>query len=85
MQTIPIYIAAVHRVHAAGSGDELIPFASSCPTCGHQRLQTGYTRDALTRLLRLAADIDAHCITCDSLWTITSGERVDIVKVLVCC
>lgn len=81
METIAIYIAAVRR--AKSCGRELIAFVSSCPICGHQRLQSTYTRDALIRLLKRGRDIDASCITCDVLWSINDCERADIVRALV--
>ena len=81
METIAIYIAAAPR--ASSRGRELIAFVSLCPICGHQRLQSAYTCDALIRLLKVGRDIDATCITCDALWSINDCERADIVRTLV--
>ena len=81
METIAIYIAAVRRANSSGRG--LIAFVSLCPICGHQRLQSAYTRDALIRLLKAGRDIDASCIICDALWSINDCERADIVRALV--
>jgi redox-regulated HSP33 family molecular chaperone len=58
------------------------PFASECPKCGAERVQTGYARDELTELLDEGADIEAFCISCDEHWQISTEERADLVRAL---
>jgi hypothetical protein len=64
------------------SSDEAVPFEWTCPKCGQQRIQGGYTR----ALLRLSLDgghkIDAYCSGCDALWVIGPQERVEIARAL---
>ena len=50
-------------------------FASTCPGCGHQRLQHGHTRRALTRSIEAREIIDAYCLDCDMVWAVTFEER----------
>jgi hypothetical protein len=57
-----------------------IPFASPCPSCGRQRLQDGYTRRALLRLLNTGAPIKGYCIACDAFWPVSDIERVVIAE-----
>ena len=61
---------------------KVITFVSTCPACGHQRLQDGYTRRALIRLLAMSHTIDAYCITCDVLWPISAQERVVMARAI---
>ena len=61
---------------------QLITFFSSCPTCGHQQLQDGYTRAALVRLLERGRIIEAYCLTCDMLWPVAPAERVALARIL---
>ena len=53
-----------------------ITFVSTCPACGHQRLQDAYTRRGITRLLETGHTVDAYCVTCDVLWPLSAQERV---------
>ena len=57
-------------------------FSSECPTCGHERLLTGYARDELVELLRAGAEIEGYCISCDERWSISTEERADLVRAL---
>ena len=59
-----------------------VTFVSTCPACGHQRLQNGYTRRALVKLLETNHTIDAYCVTCDVLWPVSAPERVVIAKAI---
>jgi hypothetical protein len=52
-----------------------ISFVSTCPKCGHERLQRGYTRRALFSLLDTRRTVDAYCTVCNVCWPITEGER----------
>jgi len=59
-----------------------VTFVSTCPACGHQRLQNGYTRRALGKLLETNHTIDAYCVTCDVLWPVSAPERVVIARAI---
>jgi len=50
-------------------------FVSVCPKCGHPRLQHGYTRRILARLLNMRRKIDAYCMDCNVCWPISESER----------
>lgn len=52
-----------------------ITFLSTCPKCGHDRLQCGYTRRVLFNLLNARRKIDAYCIACNVCWEISASER----------
>jgi hypothetical protein len=58
------------------------PISSECPSCGHERVQPGYTRDELAELLRTGAEIEAYCISCDEHWNLSTDERADIARAL---
>jgi len=62
--------------------NEPILFMSRCPGCGHRRLQDGYTRRVLLRLLNTHSKIEAYCVTCDLFWQISSLERSGITIAL---
>jgi hypothetical protein len=62
--------------------NEPIPFMSRCPGCGQRRLQDGYTRRVLLRLLNTHARIEGYCVTCDEFWPISALERAGIVIAL---
>ena len=57
-----------------------ITFVSTCPKCGHGRLQHGYTRRTLFSLLNAHRNIDAYCIVCNVCWPISETERHAIWK-----
>jgi hypothetical protein len=59
-----------------------ITFFSTCPTCGHQQFQHGYTRTALTRRLERGRIIEAYCPNCDVLWPIRPEERAAMAKAI---
>jgi len=59
--------------------NEPIPFMSRCPSCGERRLQDGYTRRALLRLVNTHGSIEAYCIVCDGFWPVSALERAGIV------
>ena len=61
---------------------ELAPFSCECPTCGHDRVQTGYTREELLQLLEDGAEIEAFCISCDHYWSGSTEERADLARTL---
>ena len=50
-------------------------FVSTCPKCGHGRLQHGYTRRTLFDLLSTRRNIDAYCSVCNVCWPISESER----------
>jgi hypothetical protein len=50
-------------------------FVSTCPNCGHRRLQHGYTRRTLVKLLSTRRKIDAYCSLCNVCWPISESER----------
>jgi hypothetical protein len=57
-----------------------IAFLSTCPSCGHPRLQAGYTRGLLRRLIDIDHVIEAYCLACDALWPISTQERAVLCK-----
>jgi len=52
-----------------------IAFASTCPKCGEERSQHGYTHRILLSLLNRRSNIDAYCIECNVCWPISEAER----------
>jgi hypothetical protein len=66
----------------AGTVEGIIPFVSSCPSCGHQRIQSDYTRDRLLRLLEADAKICGYCLVCNARWPIGAQERAAIAKAI---
>jgi len=50
-------------------------FLSTCPKCGHERPQLGYTRRVLFSLLVTRRKIDAYCAVCNVCWEISESER----------
>ena len=52
-----------------------ITFVSTCPRCGQERFQHGYTRRILSSLLSRRSTIDAYCIECNVCWPINESER----------
>jgi transcription elongation factor Elf1 len=52
-----------------------IPFLTTCPVCGHPRLQSGYTRRVLRGLIDTNQAIEAYCQACDVYWAIREQER----------
>jgi hypothetical protein len=59
-----------------------ITFVSTCPACGSQRSQNGYTRRAIARLLETGHTIDAYCVPCDVLWPISADERGQMARII---
>jgi len=59
-----------------------ITFVSTCPACGLQRSQNGYTRRAIARLLETSHTIDAYCVPCDVLWPISADERLAMATLI---
>jgi hypothetical protein len=59
-----------------------IAFVSTCPACGSQRSQNGYTRRAIARLLETTHTIDAYCVPCDVLWPISAEERRAMARLI---
>ena len=55
-----------------------VPFLSECPSCGQERLLTGYEPDELTELLAAGAEIEGYCSSCDERWPISTEERADL-------
>ena len=58
------------------------PFFSTCPACGQQQLQLAYTRRALLRLLESDNVIDAYCLACDVVWTVSAQERNSVATAM---
>ena len=52
-----------------------ITFVSTCPKCGHGRLQHGYARRFLVNLLSTHRKIDAYCSVCNVCRPISESER----------
>jgi len=57
-----------------------ITFVSTCPRCGQNRVQHGYTRHTLLNLLNARCKIDAYCIVCNVCWPISERERREIPR-----
>jgi hypothetical protein len=64
----------------AGFVDQYVPFTSLCPKCKREQRQDGYTRSALLELLSTAREVEAHCATCNEVWSISDQERTGIAK-----
>lgn len=64
------------RRHMQGSFD----FVSLCPKCGQAKLQHGYTYAELRTVLGAGDLIEAHCATCDEVWSISRRQRVEIAR-----
>ena len=60
--------------------EELLDFVSPCPACGHARPQDGYTYAGLRTLLGAGAPIEAYCVTCDEIWPVARGQRIEIAR-----
>jgi len=58
------------------------PFMSLCPTCQDVRVQRGYTRRSLIRLLVGNHPIGAYCVICDHFWPISANERAELTRQL---
>jgi hypothetical protein len=58
--------------------NEAIPFVSRCPHCSHERVQDGYSRRVLLRLINTRCRIEAYCVACDEFWPISDAERLVI-------
>jgi hypothetical protein len=59
---------------------ETTAFFSTCPSCKHPRLQNGYERIELVESLGAGQAIDAYCLQCDVLWSISAQERLLIAR-----
>lgn len=70
------------RAAADNNMRERVVFASSCPKCGQQRSERGFSRAALLRLLNADHPIEAYCKMCDEFWAISPGERTAIASEL---
>jgi hypothetical protein len=55
--------------------NEAIHFVSRCPRCDHERVQDGYSRRILLRLLHTQCRVEAYCVACDEFWGISDAER----------
>ncbi len=60
-----------------------MPFFSECPRCGHERPQTGYSREELAQLIEAGAEIEAYCGSCDQSWPLSTEERADLARTVV--
>jgi len=73
--------ASVSRAQARRAANSLlwsrakVTFVSTCPKCGHERPQHGYTRHVLFKLLNKRRNVDAYCIDCNVCWPISESER----------
>jgi len=52
-----------------------ITLVSTCPNCGRERPQRGYTRRALFNPVNTRRTIDACCNDCNVCWPISESER----------
>jgi hypothetical protein len=75
------YVPVDKTDDAPGSGK--IPFMSPCPKCTQVRLQRGYNRNSLLRLLGHGYPIEAYCETCDEFWSISANERAALVAATI--
>jgi len=66
----------------AFSSRKAIAFISSCPVCGHEQLQTYYTRRALSKLLVTGSMVDAYCGACDVVWPISAEEKIELTAAI---
>jgi hypothetical protein len=71
------YVSEDKTDDAPGRGR--IPFMSPCPKCTQVRLQRGYNRKSLLRLLDQGYPVEAYCETCDEFWPISAKERGALV------
>ena len=55
-------------------------FCSVCPACQDARVQGGYTRTSLLRLLLRNRPIDAYCVMCNQYWPISAQERARLAE-----
>jgi hypothetical protein len=60
------------------TGDESIPFVSTCPKCGRPEPQLAFSRSALERSLGDSDPVEAYCAMCDVYWQLTPHERAEI-------
>lgn len=71
-------VSRAGRRRAAGPQAWSLPkttLVSTCPNCGRERPQHGYTRRVLSELLKARHEIDAYCIACNVCWRISESER----------
>jgi hypothetical protein len=68
----------VARRERLQTGDESIPFASTCPKCGRREPQLAFSRSALQRSLDESHPVEAYCAMCDVYWQLTPHERAEI-------
>jgi hypothetical protein len=66
--------------HENDTVNDVAPFSSECPHCGHERMQGGYAGDELQQLLASGAEIEAYCSNCDESWFISVEERADLAR-----
>jgi hypothetical protein len=59
----------------------IAPISSECPKCHQERVVT-YPREELAELLRMGADIEVTCISCDETWPLSTDERADVARAL---
>jgi hypothetical protein len=72
----PVTALVVRREdHALVRNRPMTTFVSTCPKCGHERLQHGYTRRILVNLLTRRSNIDAYCVNCNVCWPIPESDR----------
>jgi hypothetical protein len=64
-------------------GRTKIPFMSPCPKCAQVRLQRGYDRGSLLRLLDEGYPVEAYCETCDEFWSVSAKERAALVAATI--
>ena len=57
---------------------ESLPFSSTCPKCSARRLQRGFSRATLDKLLTGGDPIEAYCASCDEFWAISAAERASL-------
>ena len=75
------YVAGDETDDAPGRGK--IPFMSLCPKCTQVRIQRGYDRKSLLRLLDQGYPVEAYCETCDEFWSISAKERAALVAATI--
>ena len=64
------------------TGDESIPFVSTCPKCGRPEPQLAFSRSAIQWSLDKDRPIEAYCAMCDVYWQLSPQERAVIAQKL---
>lgn len=58
--------------------NQAIVFVSTCPSCKREQPQDAFVVADLVRLLNGDYPVEAYCVPCDSFWSISVQERVEL-------